>query len=171
MFDPQSELSINHVAAAERADLVAVVPATANSLAKIAHGRADDRVSADDSRHPRPRPRRARDGRQYVRQPRDAGQRQASQRARRLYRRPGRGQNGLRACGQGPARRTRRTGGTHKNPARTRRRPRGPQDSRQRGRHPRGHRPRSRHSQPLIRQDGLRHSRGRHGTGARTRFW
>ena len=46
MFDPESELSINHVAAAERADLVAVVPATANSLAKIAHGRADDPVSA-----------------------------------------------------------------------------------------------------------------------------
>ena len=46
MFDSQSELSINHVAVAERADLVAVVPATANSLAKIAHGRADDPVSA-----------------------------------------------------------------------------------------------------------------------------
>ena len=46
MFDPQSELSINHVAAAERADLVAVVPATANSLAKIAHGMADDPISA-----------------------------------------------------------------------------------------------------------------------------
>ena len=46
MFDPQSELSINHVATSERADLVAVVPATANSLAKIAHGRADDPVSA-----------------------------------------------------------------------------------------------------------------------------
>ena len=46
MFDPESELSINHVAAAERADLVAVVPATANSLAKIAHGMAGDTVSA-----------------------------------------------------------------------------------------------------------------------------
>ena len=46
MFDPASELSINHIAAAERADLVAVVPATANSLAKIAHGMADDPVSA-----------------------------------------------------------------------------------------------------------------------------
>ncbi len=46
MFDPESELSINHVAAAERADLVAVVPATANSLSKFAHGRADDPVSA-----------------------------------------------------------------------------------------------------------------------------
>ncbi len=46
MFDPESELSINHVAAAERADLVAVVPATANILAKIARGMADDPVSA-----------------------------------------------------------------------------------------------------------------------------
>ena len=46
MFDPASELSINHIAAAERADLVAIVPATANSLAKIAHGMTDDPVSA-----------------------------------------------------------------------------------------------------------------------------
>ena len=46
MFDPESELSINHVAAAERTDLVAVVPATANILAKIARGMADDPISA-----------------------------------------------------------------------------------------------------------------------------
>ncbi len=46
MFDPESELSINHVAAAERADLVVIAPATANSIAKIAHGIADDPVSA-----------------------------------------------------------------------------------------------------------------------------
>ena len=46
MFEPDSELSINHVAVAERADLVALVPATANSLAKLAHGIADDPVSA-----------------------------------------------------------------------------------------------------------------------------
>ena len=46
MFDPDSELSINHVALAERADIVAVVPATANTLAKIAHGIADDSISA-----------------------------------------------------------------------------------------------------------------------------
>ena len=46
MFDPQSELSINHVAVAERADLITVVPATADSLSRIAHGRADDPVSA-----------------------------------------------------------------------------------------------------------------------------
>ena len=46
MFDPRTEMSINHVAAAERADLLAVVPATANTLARIAHGIADDPVTA-----------------------------------------------------------------------------------------------------------------------------
>ena len=46
LFEPDSELSINHVAVAERADLVAIVPATANTLAKIALGFADDPVSA-----------------------------------------------------------------------------------------------------------------------------
>ena len=46
MFEPQSELSINHVALAERADIVAVAPATANTIARIAHGMADDPISA-----------------------------------------------------------------------------------------------------------------------------
>ena len=46
MFEPDSELSINHVALAERADIVAVVPATANTLARIAHGMADDAITA-----------------------------------------------------------------------------------------------------------------------------
>ena len=46
MFEPQSEMSINHVALAERADIVAVVPATANTMARIAHGMADDPISA-----------------------------------------------------------------------------------------------------------------------------
>ena len=42
LFDPQSELSVEHVALAERADLVVVAPATANSIAKMALGLADD---------------------------------------------------------------------------------------------------------------------------------
>ena len=46
MFEADSELSINHVAIAERADVVAVVPATASTLARLAHGMADDPVSA-----------------------------------------------------------------------------------------------------------------------------
>ena len=46
MFEPDSELSINHVALAERADIIALVPATANTLAKIAHGMSDDAITA-----------------------------------------------------------------------------------------------------------------------------
>lgn len=45
VFDPQSELAINHVAVAERADAVVVAPATAHTIAKIAHGLADDALT------------------------------------------------------------------------------------------------------------------------------
>ena len=45
VFDPQSELSIDHVAIAERADAVIVAPATANTIAKLAHGFADDALT------------------------------------------------------------------------------------------------------------------------------
>ena len=45
VFDPQSELSIDHVAIAERADAVIVAPATANTIAKIANGFADDALT------------------------------------------------------------------------------------------------------------------------------
>ena len=46
MFDAESELSVEHVALAERADVVVVAPATANTIAKIALGFADDALSA-----------------------------------------------------------------------------------------------------------------------------
>ena len=42
LFDPDSELAVEHVALAQRADVVVVAPATANVLAKFAHGLADD---------------------------------------------------------------------------------------------------------------------------------
>ena len=42
LFDTNSEAGINHVALARRADIVVVAPATANTIAKIAHGQADD---------------------------------------------------------------------------------------------------------------------------------
>lgn len=45
IFDPQSELSIDHVAVAERADALIVAPATANTIAKIAGGLADDALT------------------------------------------------------------------------------------------------------------------------------
>lgn len=46
IFDPQSELSMDHVAIAERADVVVVAPATANTIARLAWGLADDALAA-----------------------------------------------------------------------------------------------------------------------------
>jgi phosphopantothenoylcysteine decarboxylase/phosphopantothenate--cysteine ligase len=45
MFDVTTELAEEHVELARRADLVAVAPATATTLARLAHGFADDVVS------------------------------------------------------------------------------------------------------------------------------
>jgi phosphopantothenoylcysteine decarboxylase/phosphopantothenate--cysteine ligase len=45
LFDPEQEGAIDHVALADWADLVVVAPATADLLAKMAHGLADDLVS------------------------------------------------------------------------------------------------------------------------------
>jgi phosphopantothenoylcysteine decarboxylase/phosphopantothenate--cysteine ligase len=42
LFEGGSALGINHVALAERSDVIVVAPATANTIAKIAHGLADD---------------------------------------------------------------------------------------------------------------------------------
>jgi len=42
MFEPASEYSVEHIALAEAADAVAVVPATANTIAKLAAGIADN---------------------------------------------------------------------------------------------------------------------------------
>ncbi len=42
LFDPQTEAAVEHVAMAEKADVLLVAPATANVLAKAAHGIADD---------------------------------------------------------------------------------------------------------------------------------
>ena len=45
VFDPSSELSMDHVAIAQRADVVLIAPATANTIAKLAHGLADDALT------------------------------------------------------------------------------------------------------------------------------
>ncbi|NQT31954.1 MAG: bifunctional phosphopantothenoylcysteine decarboxylase/phosphopantothenate--cysteine ligase CoaBC [Deltaproteobacteria bacterium] len=45
MFEPTLEWSIEHVALAEAADVVVIAPATANIIAKMAAGLADDMVS------------------------------------------------------------------------------------------------------------------------------
>ena len=42
MFEPTSEYSVAHIALAEAADIVVIAPATANTIAKIAAGMADN---------------------------------------------------------------------------------------------------------------------------------
>jgi len=46
LFDPAQEGEIDHIALADWAELVVLAPASANTLAKLAHGLADDLVSA-----------------------------------------------------------------------------------------------------------------------------
>jgi len=46
LYESNSELGIDHVALARRADLILLAPATANFLAKLAHGVADDVLTA-----------------------------------------------------------------------------------------------------------------------------
>ena len=46
LFDPSEEGEIDHIALADWAQLLLVAPATANLLAKLAHGLADDLVTA-----------------------------------------------------------------------------------------------------------------------------
>ena len=45
IFAPSSELSMDHVALAQRADVVLIAPATANAIAQLAHGLADDALT------------------------------------------------------------------------------------------------------------------------------
>ncbi len=45
LFDPRGELGIDHVALAKRADAMVIAPATANTMAKLAQGLADDVIS------------------------------------------------------------------------------------------------------------------------------
>ena len=45
LFDPEPEAGIDHVATAERADVIVVAPATAHAIAKMALGLADDALT------------------------------------------------------------------------------------------------------------------------------
>src|SRR6202451_2321642 len=46
LFDPQSEFDVGHIRLARDADLIVVAPATADLIAKMATGRADDLAGA-----------------------------------------------------------------------------------------------------------------------------
>ncbi len=45
LFEPQSESGIDHIDLAERADVIVIAPATANTVAKLAIGMADDALT------------------------------------------------------------------------------------------------------------------------------
>ena len=45
MFDENSKFSVEHVALAEMADLILISPATANTIAKLAHGFSNDSLT------------------------------------------------------------------------------------------------------------------------------
>jgi phosphopantothenoylcysteine decarboxylase/phosphopantothenate--cysteine ligase len=45
-FDPESVIDATHISLTEKADLVLVAPATANLIAKMAHGLADDMLTS-----------------------------------------------------------------------------------------------------------------------------
>ena len=45
MSDPKSEMAMDHLAIAERADILVVAPATAHTIGKLANGLADDALT------------------------------------------------------------------------------------------------------------------------------
>ena len=165
VYDPQSELSMDHIAMAERADVIIVAPATANTIAKLAWGFADDALTTHRAGVPRARHRRTRNGRPHVRERRHPRERRQAARARHGHGRPRERTHGVRAGwarAHGGAGRDNRA---RQDSAWAERRSRGTQDSGKRGRHRRAARSVARNRQPLIRQDGVRHSRGRAGQG------
>src|SRR5690242_11442285 len=46
LFDPQSEFDVGHIRLARDTDIVVVAPATADLMAKMAHGHANDLATA-----------------------------------------------------------------------------------------------------------------------------
>ena len=75
MFEPQSELGMDHVAIAQRADIVVVAPVTAHTLAKVAWGLTDDALTTTLLATQAPRYPGAGHGRAHVREPGDPAQR------------------------------------------------------------------------------------------------
>ena len=49
LFDPESEFDAGHIRLAREADLIVVAPATADLMAKMAQGHADDLATADSA--------------------------------------------------------------------------------------------------------------------------
>ena len=97
LFDADSETSVEHVMLAKRADAVIIAPATANVIAKIVHGLADDMLTATVLATAAPSDRGPGHGRQHVRQSRHPTEPGDPPRARGRHRRPAHGLLGQRA--------------------------------------------------------------------------
>ena len=72
-FDLTQEATIGHIELADRAELLVVAPATADVIARLAHGLANDLLDDGGAGLPRAAAARAGDERQHVAAPGDAG--------------------------------------------------------------------------------------------------
>ena len=91
LFDEKEGWQPGHIELADRADLLLIAPATAQIIAELAWGFANHALSAIALATRAPILARARDERQDVAAPGDAGKRRAAARARRALHRPGGG--------------------------------------------------------------------------------
>ena len=161
---PPAHAPLSHLELVERADVFLIAPASANTLAKLADGHADNLLTARRARLPAPADRRAGDERRDVRAPGDAGQPRrrcasaASTCSSPAPARSARPASGASAgCPSRPScwpRSRRALGGRG-------RRPRRPERAGHRRRHARADRRRALRRQPLLRADGLRARRAR----------
>ena len=94
LFDAASEFDVGHIRLARDADLIVVAPATADLMAKMANGHADDLATAVLLATDKTDPARAGDEPAHVEQQGDAAQSRAARRRRRRARRPERRRDG-----------------------------------------------------------------------------
>ena len=83
LFDPASEFDVGHIRLARDNDLIVVAPATADLMAKMANGHADDLATAVLLATDKHDPARAGDEPAHVGEQGDAAQSQAARRRRR----------------------------------------------------------------------------------------
>ena len=96
LWDAAAEAAMGHIELARWADRILVAPASADFLARLAHGLADDLLTTLCLATDRADRRRARDEPAHVGECRDAGQRRVARGARRARARPRRRRPGLR---------------------------------------------------------------------------
>ena len=161
MFEPVTNAGEEHVALSRRADIVIVAPATATTLARLAHGLADDMLSLTVLATKAPVLRGAGDGLADVGSRGDAGERRDAEAPRRQFVGPESGRLASGNVGAGRLSEPLTIVGAAKLVLAQQRRPRRPAHRRQRRWHAGADRPRAGDHEPIQRQDGLRAGGGR----------